>query len=443
MEISHDVAVGGGRLKGFLDRIFPERQLLLKTDGHVRFVRLPRWVQMCAVVTVVAILSWTVSWTTYTVIAMHDHDRTIDGKDVEIANTRLAYRSLLNEVGEYQKKFVAITQDLEKNHGLMVGLMRENATLQENLKSIENQLKSTELEREAMVGAREHLKGELHDVQDKMQALISRNFSLRDNLNTVESDLQSALSDRNRAMLDGDKMRRKLNDLEKRLAHLQETELDMVRRFADRTDQQIERLEKVIELAGLTAEKVLDADDSLPTGQGGPFISVQPASGPAEGLRTGLGELEARLNYSAALQSVMSKMPLTAPLNSYTITSRFGKRRDPINRKWAMRYGLDMGAVFRTSICVPAPGVVTFAGWKGRYGRLIEVDHGAGITTRYGHLHKILVKKGQKLNFRDKIGLVGSTGRSTGAHLHYEITFQGKPLNPMKFLEAGGYVFQG
>jgi len=86
--------------------------------------------------------------------------------------------------------------------------------------------------------------------------------------------------------------------------------------------------------------------------------------------------------------------------------------------------------------------VVSYAGWNGKYGKLIEINHGAGLKTRYGHLHKILVKKGQKIKFRQRIGLLGSTGRSTGAHLHYEVVFRGKAKNPMKFIKAGQNVFQ-
>ncbi len=86
--------------------------------------------------------------------------------------------------------------------------------------------------------------------------------------------------------------------------------------------------------------------------------------------------------------------------------------------------------------------MVTSVGWKGKYGKVIEIDHGAGLKTRYGHLHKILVEKGRHLKFRDKIGLLGSTGRSTGAHVHYEILFKGKAKNPMKFIKAGRHVFQ-
>jgi murein DD-endopeptidase MepM/ murein hydrolase activator NlpD len=84
---------------------------------------------------------------------------------------------------------------------------------------------------------------------------------------------------------------------------------------------------------------------------------------------------------------------------------------------------------------------VTFAGWKGGYGRIIEIDHGNGFRTRYGHLSKIEVKTGQEIAFRETIGRVGSSGRSSGAHLHYEVWFDGIVRNPSKFIEAGHYVF--
>jgi murein DD-endopeptidase MepM/ murein hydrolase activator NlpD len=85
---------------------------------------------------------------------------------------------------------------------------------------------------------------------------------------------------------------------------------------------------------------------------------------------------------------------------------------------------------------------VTHAGWKKNYGKLIEINHGGGLKTRFGHLQKIVVKKGQKVEFRGKIALLGNTGRSTGAHLHYEILFRGRPVDPMKFIKAGRYVFK-
>ena len=85
---------------------------------------------------------------------------------------------------------------------------------------------------------------------------------------------------------------------------------------------------------------------------------------------------------------------------------------------------------------------MTFAGRKGRYGKLVEVDHGFGFKTRYGHLNKIFVKRGQKIKYRKKVGLMGTTGRSTGNHLHYEILLDGKNHNPWRIIKAGRYVYK-
>ncbi len=96
----------------------------------------------------------------------------------------------------------------------------------------------------------------------------------------------------------------------------------------------------------------------------------------------------------------------------------------------------------RTPIYSPGPGTVIFAGRNGAYGNMVEIDHGLGLTTRYAHMHAISVERGQDVSMGDGIGLVGSTGRSTGPHLHYEVRFNGQPRNPWNFLKAGEHVFE-
>ena len=136
---------------------------------------------------------------------------------------------------------------------------------------------------------------------------------------------------------------------------------------------------------------------------------------------TGAAATQPLVRPAAAAPRAARPRPLSPPLDQYSVSSHFGKRRDPINRRWAMHYGIDLGGVLRTSVYATAPGVVRYAGRKGKYGRLVEINHGKGFRTRYGHLHKILVKRGQKVDYRTKIGLLGNSGRSTGTHLHYEI----------------------
>ncbi|MFQ5618144.1 MAG: peptidoglycan DD-metalloendopeptidase family protein [Rhodospirillales bacterium] len=432
---------GRGRVARWVRRLFPQRHLFFHAKGRISYIPVSRRAQ----ITLVIVLASVGAWSAFTSVSFVLHEKVLASRDIDIANARLAYQSLLGEVVEYQRKFTSITLDLEENHALMLNLVERNTVLQQNLKSVAYRLTTTDEERRQVIAVRENLKRQLRQIEDRLSALANRNFALKDNLGTVEVDLQTALVERNRALFEGNRMRRQISDLQTRLGDLQKAELASVQRLTERAVAHIESMEKVVRLTGLTADRLLEADTGLPRGQGGPFspfIEVEPDALPADRLKANLTTLDARLQHSQALESVMRKLPLTAPLDSFSVTSRFGKRRDPINRKWAAHFGVDLGSVFRSSVYVTAPGVVTYARWSGKYGKLVEVDHGAGIKTRYGHLHKILVKKGQHLKFRDKIGLLGSTGRSTGAHVHYEITFKGKPKNPMKFIKAGRHVFQ-
>jgi murein DD-endopeptidase MepM/ murein hydrolase activator NlpD len=250
------------------------------------------------------------------------------------------------------------------------------------------------------------------------------------------------MSERNKALEEGIQMRAQINGLENSLVELEQSQQDAVRRLTEHTLANIDGVEKLIGITGLKADKLVSSVVDRAPAQGGPFISALPNGEPAGTLRSSLINLDSYLVQWNALQGVMRKLPLTVPIDYFQQTSRFGKRRDPLNGKWAMHYGIDLGGVFKSAVYATAPGVVFYVGWKGKFGRLVEIDHGAGIKTRYGHLHKTLVKKGQKVGFRDKIGLLGSTGRSTGAHLHYEIQAGGRPQDPMKFIKAGRYVFQ-
>ena len=427
-----------GRILEVLCSLFPDRQIMLRSEGRVSFVTLSRQFQLCAAA---AILSF-VGWSAFTSITYIFYDKFLESKDNQVANARLAYRSLLSQVASYQQKFTHLTDDLESNHTMMLGLVKKNASLQQNLKTVSAKLKHTELERESVLAIRQSLSEKLSDSEDTVRSLNSQNFELKDNLETLEADLQIALGERNEAMFNGTRMRRQIKELDSRLVELEKSEQDAVEKLTERTVVLNDSMERVVELAGLNPKKMLQINPVIPKGQGGPFIAAKPDGKPASKLKASLSDLERHLLQSEGLQDIMRRLPLAPPLTSYRVTSPFGKRRDPINKKWSAHYGVDMGSPYKAAVYVAAPGIVKYAGWKGKFGKLIEIDHGSGLKTRFGHLHKILVKKGQKVNFRDKVGLLGSSGRSTGPHLHYEIVFNGRHYNPTKFFKAGRYVFQ-
>lgn len=138
----------------------------------------------------------------------------------------------------------------------------------------------------------------------------------------------------------------------------------------------------------------------------------------------------------------MSKLPLGAPLAERRMTSSFGRRLDPFHRKHAVHAGIDYVSSANAPVMATGGGVVTYADRNGRYGKLVEIDHGQGFVTRYAHLADIAVTVGQEVERGTRVGTVGSTGRSTAPHLHYELRIGGQPSDPSNYIEVGKNVFK-
>jgi murein DD-endopeptidase MepM/ murein hydrolase activator NlpD len=133
-------------------------------------------------------------------------------------------------------------------------------------------------------------------------------------------------------------------------------------------------------------------------------------------------------------------IPSVQPVADLKFTSNFGIRSDPFRGTAAMHAGVDIPGPVGTPIYATADGIVSNASWRGGYGNLVEVNHGKGIATRYGHLSKILVADGARVTRGQLIALMGSTGRSTGPHLHYEVRMDGHAVNPLPFLTTADYL---
>jgi len=176
---------------------------------------------------------------------------------------------------------------------------------------------------------------------------------------------------------------------------------------------------------------------------GGPFVPVK--------LSADSGAFERQLNRINISRAQMQRLNATLSLVPYRkpvvgeveFTSGFGVRSDPFLGRPAMHTGLDFRAATGDPVRVTANGRVVSSGWSGGYGRLVEVDHGNGLATRYGHLSEIHVKVGDVVKIGQVIGAVGSTGRSTGPHLHYETRIDGDAVDPQKFLRAGVRLSSG
>ncbi|MBM3951670.1 MAG: hypothetical protein FJ311_09475 [Rhodospirillales bacterium] len=430
------------RLRAGYDRVFPERHFIVRTEGRVAHMRVSQHAQLVFALFLIGLASWG-GFASFRFLM---HTQIVAFKDEQIATARYAYRTLLGEIAEYQKKFNMITREIEEHNVFAVALQEQNALLQKNITSVESQLLATEKEREQMAQAREKLRTQLVQIENNMQSLASRNFTLKGNLHHTEKDLQTALAERNQAMFEATNLRRQMRDTENRLASIRETQLESVRQLAERTSGFVESTEKVLQIAGIDANQLLATPDTKKrTGQGGPFIPFKPQAAAGDEDDPIASEMETfshQLARWGALQDAMERVPLAAPLSHYSINSPFGKRKDPLNGMWSAHYGVDLAAPKATPVHAPATGTVKIAGYQDKYGLLVEIDHGYGLRTRYGHLSKVNVKKGDKVTFNQVIGLVGNTGRSTGSHLHYEVLFKDKPKNPMNFIKAGRHVFK-
>jgi len=195
--------------------------------------------------------------------------------------------------------------------------------------------------------------------------------------------------------------------------------------------RQTSELERLLASTGLDIDRLLHGLDKSSGGEGGPYIALNDPRAAA-------------LNHQRLeeLKKLAKNLPLASPLNQYQLGSDYGARIDPINHRESFHPGLDMDAPYRTTVYSTGAGTVIFTGNMDSYGRVVEIDHGHGIVTRYAHLHRILVAKGQKVGLHTPIAELGSTGRSTGPHLHYEVRVDGQTVDPAKFMQAGKNVVQ-
>ena len=147
--------------------------------------------------------------------------------------------------------------------------------------------------------------------------------------------------------------------------------------------------------------------------------------------------LKTRLNLLAIYKDALQNLPLKPPMEHYYVSSSYGPRKHPVTGKYRMHHGIDLAGTWQENISVSADGTVVFAGYHGSFGKVIRIRHNYGIMTTYGHLAKINVRRGDIVNEGQVIGKMGRTGKVKGAHLHYEISVNGKSQNPATYIKIG------
>lgn len=376
------------RLRRFLEALFPERHLYLRSNGVVHGVTLTtgRQVAIGAAVSVLGL--WLVMATGILMIAAVSPS----SADKVAARTQAYYERL--------------TADRQaKLNSAMAQLSDSNGTMNDLAHSIENR-------HAALAMLLTDAKGQPGAAQALMPAVLT----------TAED--ADPLSGVHAVQMDQDRL---------------------IQRAETFAKSRADRLRLAFRLAGLDPSSFSPvSSDSL----GGPLIDAKDPRALAAVLDVD-EPFAARIQHAANdlsdlhnLTDVAQALPLAKPTTNTRQASGFGVRIDPITGQPAFHPGLDFAGPIMTPVHATAPGVVSFTGVRNGYGNVVEIDHGHGLKTRFAHLAAIWVSVGQRVAIGEKLGGIGSTGRSTGPHLHYEVWVDGRPQNPERFLEAGQYVQQ-
>ena len=357
-----------------------------------------------------------------------------------LTRARSSHSSLVEERTALEKRKAQLEGELSVARSRGDTLQTEVTKLSQDLQGARRNVSSVTGQRTALQSLVSRLATQVQETEQRSAALEVDMGKVIARLESTtggygENEFSRPLSDMT--------LRRQAEVLLERLAGLHSSQENVLETLGNRTGDNIKDAERLVAMTGIKLDKLLYFGGGIPTGQGGPFIADdEPFDGP-DRLADTVRYVEMRLARWGILKSVLEAMPFASPVDFYHVASGYGRRRDPITRRQAMHFGTDLAGNRKAPVFATAPGKIVYAGRKGRFGKMIEIDHGYGLRTRYGHLLRISVKRRQKVSFRQKIGLLGSTGRSTGPHVHYEVLFNGRQIDPIKFIKAGRYVFKG
>ncbi len=397
-------------IKDAFQRVFPERQVYHRSGGTVQYISISPWQQFIIATGALLIFAWCAFATiAYLVSAPTNGFGLAESGEVakyerwvqELRAKDALSRTLLQERTD---DFERATQEFEKRHQTLTDLL------------------------EALNGGEEL----------EVSALRGDNAAFLIEASIEEADpRQSRERSQQEASIEVVGIRAQIDDL--RQEH---------QRFLDAAEEiAVARAERARGVLRLTA--VGSSRFGVNTEVGGPLVAVSAlglteSSAPEEiAFAERVSQVAARLEEARYYEDVVASLPLGDPIGvDYRLTSPYGLRTDPFTRRPNWHNGLDLAAFWRAPIVAAGPGEVIFAGVKSGYGRVVFVDHGHGFVTRYGHMRSLSVSRGDKVAIGDTLGLMGSSGRSTGPHLHYEVWLNDKPYNPTDFLKAGQHVHQ-
>jgi len=393
------------------------------------------------------------------IIALQAEQPVENGQVIPDIGARLAELRASREAAQIRlAEELRSKEDRERRQSIRIAsLQADIAELSRERDLLASQLDKSDQGRSKAEIRAEALSARLGDLQTSIASQKSRTHSLEKELSVIVAQLDTAqllrqanINPGNLVAPPGQKIQTAESppELERRISELLEIEDGLIGQLEKSAAHDLAFVERVVRKTGLDIEALMDSLDPESTAIGGPFLDLSEMRKVTKKMpkQAEVSNRISNLNYQLSrlswLEIALKSIPLAAPVEDVRTTSGFGRRSDPFTRKSAFHSGLDFAGARGTEIRATAPGVVIFAGRKSSYGWFVEIDHGHGLRTRYAHMKSVSVKPGEVVKYSQAVGKMGSTGRSTGTHLHYEVTFNGKFFDPKQFIEAGRDVFK-
>ncbi len=434
---------------GAVFQFFPERRIYIRSDGRTRYLTLGPASQLGFACMLAACVGWT-GFTSWAFIGKAMDGRTAqsrleatqDAHEIQLAALRDQQRLLEEELNRSNARGDAVTRQLSEKQRLLV----ETAT---RYQSAATELEGLRAELEQLSGRR---RGELARI-DELTAQASqlalalaeaerREDAMDGTLATFTRTISGVIAARDEATTRAGELDGRIAALEGEIGDWQERHEALLAEIEEATGSSIEALGDVFVNADVDIEDILRQTKRDYSGRGGPFEPLfdgrRSAADPIDGER--VAALMNDLERIGLMRVAIDRLPFGAPTEGARLTSGFGPRRDPIRRRGAMHEGVDLAAPPGTPIFSTAEGVVVFSGRQRGYGNIVKIRHAFGFETVYAHLSKSWVQVGQRVQRGSRIADMGSTGRSTGSHLHYEVRIDGQPIDPGKFMGAARHV---
>lgn len=385
---------------------FSDKEIIFRGSGRAKVFTITSKLQVIFLI----LVAFSVVWGGYYYKMYHRSDRIINRKNNELVATRDAYVDLMGDFVALQSNIAAMidTLDKAKTSELNFGKYKNQAALvEEKVKQITTQVEWINT--------------------DKLQE--------KANINEISLQRDIAVSER-------DELRRQLSTMQGMVEDIKKAEMEILEKVAKIADKEIGKIKSAVSAINIPLKKQglyfnLFANDKRKAGSGGPYIPDESNKFLQD---KAIGDKVVKIFQDVDdleyYREVMQYVPIGKPVWSLWVTSHYGTRSDPFKKTKASHKGVDLAGRTGNKIKIMAKGKVTKAQYSNGYGNLVVVDHGNGFKTKYAHLHKIYVKKGQYLEINDVVGELGSTGRSTGPHLHYEVLYHDKDINPMPFIKS-------